>query len=280
MFYKLVVMDIDGTIRTPEKPVSSRLIRAIEHLLDVENVIVTIATGRTHQSTVNAIKELDIKAPIIVHQGTRIVDPNTNTGIWRKPMTEIMVLEAIDALKSWQGEIMAYCDKQIYTNKLTPWVKSYGNRNHIDIKLVRDLKQIGNNGILRVVAVGKDNDVIRLITQIKTVYKSTLRVTRSLPIFCEILHPEAGKDMALAWLTEYLDIKQNQTIAIGNGPDDISMLRWAGLGIAIKGSQSKVIESADIIADCVENDGAAQILENLTKQRLVTALQKTRSPLP
>ena len=98
---------------------------------------------------------------------------------------------------------------------------------------------------------------------------SQLHVTRSLPYFCEILHPEAGKHRALAWLCRHLGIRQDETVAFGNAYEDIGMLRWAGLGVAVAGAAPEVLGVADRIAPPVEEDGPAEVIEDLLRRGLV-----------
>jgi hydroxymethylpyrimidine pyrophosphatase-like HAD family hydrolase len=94
-------------------------------------------------------------------------------------------------------------------------------------------------------------------------------VTRSLPHFCEILHPEGGKHRALAWLCGRLGIEEHETIAFGDGYNDVDMLRWAGLGVAVGDAVAEALQAADRIAPPMEEDGAAQVLEDLLGRGLV-----------
>ncbi|MCH7626487.1 MAG: HAD hydrolase family protein [Chloroflexi bacterium] len=85
----------------------------------------------------------------------------------------------------------------------------------------------------------------------------------------EILHPASGKDKALEWLCGYFGIDQSETVAFGNGYNDVHMLRWAGLGVAISGAVREVLEVADRVAPSIEDDGAAQVLEELLADGLI-----------
>jgi hydroxymethylpyrimidine pyrophosphatase-like HAD family hydrolase len=91
-------------------------------------------------------------------------------------------------------------------------------------------------------------------------------VTRSLPQFCEILHPKSGKDKALEQFCKRLSIGPEQVVAFGNGYNDVHMLRWAGLGVAIGGAVPQALAAADRTGPPVEEDGVAQVLEELLAQ--------------
>ena len=115
----------------------------------------------------------------------------------------------------------------------------------------------------------KDTDIGEIEVDMKAMFDSKLYVTRSLPQFCEILHPEGGKEKALAWLCTHFGIDQHETVAFGNGYNDIGMLEWAQLGIAIEGAPPEVLAVADNIAPPVSEEGVASVLEELVTKDLV-----------
>ena len=88
-------------------------------------------------------------------------------------------------------------------------------------------------------------------------------VTRSLPHFCEILDPYAGKESALQWICDQNQINTNETVAFGNGYNDVKMLEWAGIGIAVGDAVLEALAVADIVAPSLEDDGVANVIEDL-----------------
>ena len=268
MGYRLVALDIDGTIRSAEHPLSDRTRRTIARVMDA-GVVVTLATGRMFQSAVQSTFELNIKSPIVSFQGAHVADPTTGEVLWHMPLTADMASMALEELASWGMQVLAYHGDQVYVSDMTPWVESYGKRNHVTINVVSDLKGFAVNELTRLVVVGDEDKIQRLETNLNSNFASQLHVTRSLPQFCEILHPDGGKDKALAWLCSYLGIRQDEVIAFGNGYNDVHMLSWAGLGVAIGGAVPEVLEVSDRIAPPIEEDGAAQVIEDLLDQGLI-----------
>jgi hypothetical protein len=119
------------------------------------------------------------------------------------------------------------------------------------------------------VAVGSEEEIPLLVAELGSRFDSQLYVTRSLPHFCEILHPDGGKDKALSWLCRHLGVREEDTVAFGNGWNDVPMLRWAGLSVAIGGAVPEILEVADRIAPPIEEDGAAHMLEDLLDKGLI-----------
>ena len=121
----------------------------------------------------------------------------------------------------------------------------------------------------RLVVSGGENQIELLETYLQEQFGSSLYVTRSLPYFCEVLHPDGGKDKALEWICEYLGIDRCETIAFGNGYNDVQMIQWAHLGVAVEGAVPDVIEVADSTVPPLEEDGVAQLLEDLLAKGLI-----------
>jgi Cof subfamily protein (haloacid dehalogenase superfamily) len=262
MRYRLVALDIDGTIRSVDRSPSARTRRAVDAVREA-GAVVTLATGRMFRSAVAATADLNITAPIVSFQGAHVANPVTGEVLWHRPLTPAMALAALDALATWPREIVAYHDDHVYVNTLTPWVEGYAERNQGRVHVADDLTVLAEKGPTRLLAVGEEDDVRRLQLDLMRSFGSELHVTRSLPHFCEILHPDAGKHKALEWLCGHLGLSREQTIAFGNGYNDVHMLDWAGLAVTVAGAVPELLDVADRLAPPMEEDGVAQVLKDL-----------------
>jgi Cof subfamily protein (haloacid dehalogenase superfamily) len=268
MGYKLIALDIDGTIRSHDYPLSERTRKAIARVRET-GATVTLVTGRMFRSAAASSAELNVDTPIATYQGAHIAHPVTGEVLWHRPLTAELAVLAFDALEEWGLEVVAYHNHDVYVSKLTEWASGYGERNGVLVNVVADLREVAASELTRLVVVGAEDRIKLLETALISRFDSRLHITRSLPHFCEILHPDSGKDKALAWLCNYLGIQQSETIAFGNGYNDIHMLKWASLAVVIGGAVPEALELADIVAPPIEEDGAAQVLENLLDQGLI-----------
>lgn len=269
MGYKLIALDIDGTIRNDDYPVSARTRRAVDNARGA-GALVTVATGRTLKSAIKQSCELDLTTPIAAFQGAQVADPVTGEVLWHTPLTPEMTRMAVEAVKPYGLEVMGYCHNSVYVSEMSDWVEGYGVRNEVEVKIVDDLGERSSELMTRLVVRGKDQVIERLEIDLKTRFNpAELYVTRSLPYFCEILHPSGGKDKALSWICQVNGIRRRETIAFGNGYNDVQMLEWAGYSVAIEGAVSQVVGASDIVAPTVEEDGAAQVIEDLLERGLI-----------
>ncbi len=268
MGYKLIALDVDGTIRSHDRPTSERTRRTIQSVREA-GAVVTIATGRSYKSGASAASDVNLTAPIVTFQGAHVADPATGKVLWHVPLTSDMTSATLDALAGWDGlQAVGYRGDEIFVTELTDWARAYGERTGVGVRLV-DTDGFTSNDMSRIVVHGEDDVIERLERSLKDRFNGDMYVTRSLPYFCEILHPSGGKDKALEWLCGYLGVSPDQTIAFGNGYNDVQMLEWANMSVAVGDAVSEVLEIADLIAPPMEEDGVAQVLDDLLERGLI-----------
>ena len=100
-----------------------------------------------------------------------------------------------------------------------------------------------------------------LAAELHAIFQGRLTVLRSHELFTEVTPPNASKGNALAFLADRYGISQAETIAVGDSDNDISMIRWAGLGVAMGNAAPEVIAAADWVAPSVFDDGLAAVIE-------------------
>jgi Cof subfamily protein (haloacid dehalogenase superfamily) len=268
MGYKLIALDIDGTIHSNEHPLSERTCRALSEAREA-GAIVTIATGRMYLSAMAVTADLKLQSPVATYQGAHIADPISNEILWHQPLDARMLHDVLDALDSWDREILAHHRNDVYVDRMTDWVEAYVDRNHVEVHVIDKLSDLADEGVTRLIVAGEDDDVGQVTSTLTKKFDSQLQITRSLPYFCEVLHPDTGKQPALQRLCEMLDVRQEDSIAFANGDEDIPMIEWAGLGVAVADGTEAATLAADEVAPAQSEDGVAQVVERLLRDRLL-----------
>ena len=268
MGYKLSALDIDGTIRSNEHPLSERTCLALAAAREA-GAIVTIVTGRMYLSALHVTADLELRSPVATYQGAHIADPLSHRVLWHQPLTSQMISDALDVLDFGDHEILAHHNGHVYVDRLSEWIEAYVERNHVRVHVVDDLRSLGEEGVTRLI-VGGENDVVGETTAIlKRTFDSQLQIVRSLPYFCEVLHPDTGKEVALQRLCKMLDVRQEDAVAFGNGDEDAAMIEWAGLGVAMGDGSALGIAAADEVAPPLAGSGVAEVVERLLGEGLL-----------
>ena len=268
MEYKLIALDIDGTIRSNEHPLSERTCRALAAAREA-GTIVTVATGRMYLSALAVTADLNLRSPIATYQGAHIADPISHKVLWHQPLDAPMLNDVLDALQSWEREILAHLRDTIYVDHVTDWAEAAAVRNKAQLHVVDDLRDLADEGVTRLLVVGENDEVEGVTSNLSERFDSRIQITRSLPYLCEVLHPDTGKERALRRLCEMIDVRQEDSIAFANGDEDIPMIEWAGLGVVVADGSNAAIDAADDVAPPQSEDGVAQVVERLLRDGLL-----------
>lgn len=260
--YRLIAIDLDGTIINKEGEIFPNAKKVIQRAIEM-GVKVTIATGRMYRPSSRFARELGLTAPIICYQGALIREPYGGNVLWHKPLSVDTAREVIDKIRQIGVQQYVYIDDEIFVEEITEKALWYAQRNDVKLNLVGDLVTSLEKQPTEIAARGEPEEIDRLTDHLKVLFGRCLLVTKSYPTFCEIGHPSSGKGIALKRLAKLLGVERSQTVAIGDGPNDLSMLKWAGLGIVTGTAPQEVIAAADWVIETETGDGLTRAIETL-----------------
>ena len=262
MKYRLIAIDLDGTVINEEGTIIPSAKKAIRRAID-DGAKVTLATGRMYQPSNRFAQELGITTPVICYQGALIREPRHGKVLWQKPLPLSTARRVIETIQQMGTHQYVYVDDEMYVEEITEKDLWYSERNAVELNLVKDLGTLLKKRPTEIAARGEPDEIDHLVSQLKAKFGPGLRVTKVHPRFCEIGSPASGKGNALKYLAKLLGIAQSRTVAIGDGPNDISMLEWAGLGIVIGTATEEVRAAADWVVDTGTGNSFAQAMERL-----------------
>lgn len=260
--YRLVALDLDDTLLDRDLVFSPRVREVVRAVMD-SGVTVTLSTGRMFQSALPYARELGLSTPIICYQGALIKDPVSLETLFHQPVPLERAREVIRLVKRWGLHINVYVDDQLYVEKATPEAERYVRIARVPLHPVGDLLEFLKEDPTKIVIVSDEATIDRAMGELKAVFGETLYITESLPMFCEIAHPGCNKGTALAMLASQLGVLQEETVAVGDGLNDLEMIEWAGLGVAMGNAPDEVKAAAGIVTGTIKEDGAAEALEQI-----------------
>ena len=223
----------------------------------------TLATGRSFPDTVPFARALDISLPLICYQGGLIKHPVSGELFYRATMSRSLVLDALDLARAHDWHVVVYLDDMLYLETFQrPRRFYYGllgeNINQVD-DLARVIRKHAQEPDKFVFIAEEQADHIHAM--LNAYFDSQLVIVRSHNLFVEGNPPGVNKGVALEWLAGYLDVPQAQVVAIGDQGNDVTMIEWAGLGVAMGEADQAVQAVADWVAPPLSEDGAAVAVE-------------------
>ena len=264
MKYKLLVLDIDGTLTNEKKEITRHTKQTILRMQKA-GVKVVLASGRHAYGVEPTARELELEQYggfILSYNGGRIVDCSTGRTIYEKTIPHKLmggiygqVHDLNAALMTYEGDRIitekpqdAYVAKESFINKMK--VKGVGNfLDYVTFPVVKCL-------------VAADGGYLEAVEdKLKGYFGSQLSIFRSEPYFLEIMPKDIDKASSLERLCLQLGLERAEIAACGDGLNDISMIQYAGLGIAMANAQEAVKRVCDFVTKSNEEEGVAYAID-------------------
>lgn len=266
MEYKLIAIDMDGTLLNSKNEVSERTRRAILKAGE-KGTHVILATGRLLTSAIQHSNRINLRRPIISSNGAVVVDENKKI-IYEKSIQR-EAIEAISYLADKENLYYHfYTRDSFYSNQYVEDIIEFYNpkgvkkENMVKFNLYKDIKEIIDNNIDIYKFIFIDNDtkkLYKLREELKNI--KNVNVSSSWSNNIEVMEEEVSKGNSLKYLCERLNVKRENVIAIGDNENDMSMINFAGLGVSMGNGNKKIKTIADIITSTNDEDGVAKIIE-------------------
>lgn len=266
--YKLVAIDLDGTLLNSEKRISRENRDAIGRAVD-KGIRVVICSGRIFAGARLFAREAGICEPLIACNGAIIKDPGTEELLFSDNLGLQDSLRVIELCRREGIYFHVYVGDTMLSEKLEHATLFYWERNRelpekdrVDIRLVDStsevLKGMGSDAS-KIVVVSDDLERLGKVRK-KAVQLPSVEVVSSNFDNFEVMNRGVSKGRALRFLGERLGIGPWEMIAIGDNENDESMLRYAGLGIAMGNAEPRIKELAADITLTNNEDGVAEAL--------------------
>ncbi|MEH1850258.1 MAG: Cof-type HAD-IIB family hydrolase [Nostoc sp.] len=264
---KLLVLDIDGTIAGHSNTISTGVKQAIV-AAQARGIQVAIATGRMYRSALRFHQDIGSTLPLMAYQGAWIQDPITQKIHRHWAVSREIAHQLIDYFE--QPELRSllsvhfYINDQLYVRELTKETQIYAERSGVIPIPLGDLRQALTNEPTKILALSDDTDVIdKLLGNLRRQYTpAELYLTTSVATFFEATNASVNKGTAVRYLAEeLLGLELANVMAIGDNFNDVEMLEYVGLGVAMGNAPAAVQAIAQWVAPSVEEDGAAVAIE-------------------
>lgn len=285
--YKLIALDIDGTLLTSDYTISNHTKSVLKAAMN-QGILVTIATGRFHLSAIRIAKEIGINAPMVCNDGALIKDILTDKTVFKKQLSMNISLEILDLITKYKtikaqvfmedyriyiGSYFKKMQFKRFINSLRRkpfrncfnYYRDFIRPAAVDAENLSVAKDMIKSPPLKIVLCGDENEIEDLKIELKEKYNNNIFLTTAIKNWIDIIHGDISKAKGLAILAEKLGIKRDEIIAIGDNINDIPMLKFAGLGVAMGNAPDRVKKESDTVTLSNDKDGVAKFLESIIK---------------
>ena len=258
---ELLALDVDGTLIDESLSIPNRVREAVLGVHE-QGVKVTLATGRMLESTTPFARALEIDAPLICYQGGLIQAPNAQEPLYRATMDRDVVRDAL-AWRAEQGwHAVLYADDALFIAERRYPESFYRdllgeNLHHVD-NLASVLE---HREPVKFLLIADPPEADRIERAMRQRFGCQMEVVRSHANFVEANPLGVSKGDALRRLAEHLGVPQTWVMAIGDQGNDVPMLEWAGLSVAMGNASREAKAAADWIAPPFSEHGAAVAIE-------------------
>ena len=272
MNYKLFVTDMDGTLLDDDKKLSEKNIQTIRKLKNY-GIKFAVATGRHDSMIKSYLKHLDLQVPVISCNGAMVREPFSDQVLVSETLPKEQSLEVIDTCIKEKVDFHIYGHDSIFGEKLSHKMLYYQDLNKTlpseeQTKLVivpdcKDMVESGSEPLYKFLIITERNNAQPGIFD-HLAGISGLTVCQSMPTFCDVMKAGISKAYALQKLSESLGINRNEIVAIGDQFNDIDLIEYAGLGIAVANAEDALKEKADMITNSNNNeDAVSEAIESI-----------------
>lgn len=281
---KLLVVDIDGTIAGKSNDIREPVKQAIL-AAESRGVKVAVATGRMYRSALRFHRDIGSTLPLISYQGAWIQDPATDKMLRHLPLSKQRALELLEHFEEPHLRSLLsvnfYINDQLYVPEITAATRIYAERSGIEPIAIIDFRRDIPGEPTKVLALCENPGVLDgLLSSMRERYTpAELYLTRSVATFFEATHPLVNKGAAVKYIAEeLLGLRPENVMAIGDNFNDVEMIAYAGVGVAMGNAPSEVKAGANWVAPDVEEDGVAAAIEEFVLGDTRIRFSKSQKP--
>lgn len=271
MTYQILVLDLDGTLMNRKKEITPRTRETLINL-QKKGVRVVLASGRPTFGVEPMARELELHTYggyILSFNGAKIIDCRTNEVIYEKFLPEEEIPGIYELSKKYGCGLMSYKGNNVITeDPKDPFIVLEASINHLPIESVSSFTEYVTFPVNKCIATGEGEYLAGVEPIFQEKLGERLSIYRSEPFFLEIMPKNTDKACALNELLLYLKLTKEEMVACGDGFNDLTMIQYAGMGVAMGNAQPVVKEAADFITKTNEEDGIVYAVEQLFPQYL------------
>lgn len=262
--YKLIALDMDGTLLTSDKTISSRTKDAIAAARK-QGVKVVLASGRPLDGMKGALRELGLTEQgefVVYFNGSVVQEIGSGKVIHQATIDGRQAKQVAKLAESLGLDCHAFSvEHGLITPKQNEYTDIESTINGVPVTEMAFDTLTDDHPIIKAMIVGEPTKLTRAIEQIPAHLHNEFTIVQSAPFFLEFLNLDSNKGVGVSAIAEFLGINQSKVICVGDAENDHHMIQYAGLGVAMSNAMPQTKQIADYITTSNNEDGVAKVIE-------------------
>ena len=262
--YKLIALDMDGTLLDEEGQISTRNRQAIA-AARAQGVKVVLASGRPVAGLMPYLQSLGITGSdeyVLSYNGSLVQSVGSGQVLASRLLTGADASALAQTASELRVNVHAFSHRQgLITPRNSRYTELERSLNGVSLTELDFATLPVEEPILKVMMVDEPPRLAEAIARLPAELHQRYTVVQSTPFFLEFLHPESNKGSGVAALADHLGLAREQIICVGDAGNDLHMLHYAGLGVAMGNASAEIKAQADFVTLSNEEDGVAHVIE-------------------
>lgn len=264
MRYRLLVADIDGTLVNAAREITTPVLAAVR-AAQAAGVRVCLATGRIWRSARRFVEGLGADPPVILYNGGLVYDFSRDEVWFRAPLPRQHATDVLRILRRHpEVQPHLYVDDGVYVPRMTEATLAYQRKDSLQAEVVGDLadwlEADPGRVPMKILNIGERPALEAVAREIEALPYAVNHVFSEID-YLEILPPGVSKGAALQAAAGRLGIEPEAVIAVGDNLNDLAMIEYAGLGVAMANAPEALRARADFVAPSNDDHGLQHVIE-------------------
>jgi Cof subfamily protein (haloacid dehalogenase superfamily) len=225
-------------------------------------LLVSACTGRPYSGAVQWVARFNLSEPLICYQGAQVRAADGSL-LLDHGIPHALAMEVVRFARERHLHVNAYRDDHLLVEHDTPEGREYAHHSGLAPTIVPNLDAAMGPTTPKLVIVAAEEQIEALLPVVRAQWEGRLFVATSLPTYLEMTIPGADKGTAMEFLADHLGVRRPDTVAAGDGRNDLPMIVWAGLGVAVDTAPAEVLAVADRVIGRPGTGGLARLLDTL-----------------
>ena len=260
MTVRLIASDMDDTLLNSDTKISAGNAAAIHAAMD-KGIIFMIATGRMYVSVKPYADALGLDVPLVTYNGALVKGSKSGKVFYEHPLKLETALELLDYCRVKGYYIQSYQGDALWVKEETVFSRRYTQISGVPATPVGEKLYHPEEAPYKLLAMTKPEEFETVWKDIQREFEGKVAVTSSRDDFLELMEPGVNKWNAVKAVAESYGISPEEVMCIGDSNNDLSMIRNAGVGVAVANAKPSVQAAAKIVTASNDEDGVARAIQ-------------------